>query len=234
MTRAVHILKVPILRHVLIMLACSLLCSLLGQGANTRHLSKLFSVASSGSPSQFAARAFDLSTDGVAALEPSINTAGPVWLKDALEVKFLTLQWSALLYRTPVLGWLHRLQKLEDGWRTGGLNRWLSLLDFAVEVLLLLMNKHKRCGVDYRLNLHNLSRAEQPLWSHPRALPLLAVHNKLSSRRHPQISRKCSHSPALNLSWTKRHLPGLSASWTKRHVLGGTAPTGPVRLQLTP
>ena len=192
MTRVAHILKSYALRHLLTMLACSLLCSLLGQGANTRHLSKLVSMASSGSPSQFAARAFDLGTDGVAALEPLTNTAGPVWLKDALEVKFLTLQWSALLYRTPVLGWLHRLQKLEDGWRTGGVNRWLSLIDFAVEVLLLSLSKRGRCGVEYRLNLFNLSRAEQPIRSRPRAFPALVVHNRYSSRRHPQISKKRS------------------------------------------
>ena len=190
MTRAVHILKSHTLRHLLIMLACGVLCSLLGQGSGTRHLSKLVSVASSGSVSQFAARAFDLGTDGVVALEPQPKTTGAVWLKDMLEVKFLVIQWSALLYRTPALSWLHRLQKLEDGWRTGGLNRWLGLLDFAVEVLLLLLNKRGRCGVDCSFNPINLSRAEQPVWSHPRAFPLFAVHTRLSSRRPPRISRK--------------------------------------------
>ena len=207
MTRAVHILKSPTLRHLLIMLACSALCSLLGQGSGTRHLSKLFSVASSGSVSQFAARAFDLGTDGVVALEPSTSAAGPVWCKDVLEVKFLVIQWSALLYRTPTLSWLHRLQKLEDGWRTGGLNRWLSLLDFTVEVLLLLMNKRGTCGVNYRFNLFNLSRVRPPVGTPTRALPLLAVKSGLNSSRNPRISRKffLPHSPSPHS--TSPHLP---------------------------
>jgi len=198
MTRIATILKSPVLRHLLVMLACSLLCTLLGQGSSTRHLSKLFSVASSGSVSQFAARAFDLGTDGVAALEPQTQTTGPQWLGNALEVKFLVIQWSALLYRTPVLGWLHRLQKLEDGWRTGGLSRWLSLLDFAVEVVLLLMSRKGARGVDFKFNLFNLSRVTSPIGFPTRALPLWAVKDGHDSSRSARPSRKffLPHSPS--------------------------------------
>ncbi len=246
-----------LLRHLLIMLACSMLCSLLGQGSGARHFSKLASVASSSSVGQLAARVFDLGTDGVVALEAQPQTVGPEWIKDALEVKFLVIQWSALLYRTPVLGWLHRLQKLEDGWRTGGLNRLLSLLDFAVEVLVVFMNKRGTCGVEYRFNPPNSPTGSLALWFPSRAFQSIGVEARSSqvfySLRSSLRLHTFSRSHTLcSLPWTKRHLPGvlgiaalawpksstsragppigparLLASWTKRHLPGLSAPLRP-------
>jgi hypothetical protein len=145
MPRAVRLLKFPVLTLAL-MLACALLftaliCAVAGQGHSTRQLSKWLSAASSTSVSQLTTRAFDLGTDGVVALESPTQISPSTPFSQALEVKFLLIQWGALLYRTPVIGWIHRVQKLEDGWRTGGLSRWLSLLDFALETALLFMSK---------------------------------------------------------------------------------------------
>lgn len=195
MPRAAHNLKNHLLCQLALMLACALLCTLLGQGHSTRQLNKWVSAASSTSISQLTARAFDLGTDGVVALEPQTYTAGLTPLTQALEVKFLLIQWGALLYRTPVLGWTHRLQKLEDGWRTGGLNRWLSLLDFAVETLLIVlskssMGKGSAQGVDYSFNPFNLTRASFSRSFSSRASLLFAPKSGPNSRRPARTLRQ--------------------------------------------